>query len=873
MRFGQRRDPRVADEIRFHRERLIEQYIAEGMDRRAAERRAFLEFGNPAQIEEEVRDVRGRWLTDLAQDARYALRTLRRNPVFAAVAVLSFALGIGANTTIFSLVNAVILRTLPVEQADRLVQLGRMSTTTGRASSVSYPVFEHLRDNMTSVSSLFAHATTAQSIFFGDDDDSVTTDFVSGHYFVVLGLVPAAGRLLAPSDDVPAPSVLAAVITDRYWQRRFGRSPSVVGTTFTLRDRVFTIVGVTPPAYTGAQSGRASDLMVPLVPMMTEQQRASIGSNTLGVLARLKPGVTVAQASAEVDVLFRAFLQERSAALPDPAQRAAVLRQRAAAFPAAGGFNPLRDNFAKPLLILMGIVGLILLLACVNLSGLLLARAAARQREISIRLAIGAGRGRLVRQFLTESLVLALLGGGVGLLMTGRFSQRLFELVTAGREVQLSVAPDWRVIAFTAALALTACALAGLAPALQAARAGMNPALKDVAAHGHTRLGRTLVVSQFAMSMVLVVGATLFVGTLVKLYAVDPGFKSDGVLVLNVRSTRPLPPDRATAVGSALVERLSASAGVRAASAARVLPVEGNLWDRTIQVEGYAFRSGESNSVGFNAIAPGYFATMGTPLLSGRDFGDRDTGTAPKVAIVNASFERYFFGDRSALGRRVTSVGATYEIVGVVRDAKYQNLRDEILKTMYIPWAQGEDQGASYSYLARVAEGDPLRLVPGVERMVREVDPSLRVQRVSTYAAMIERSISTERVMATLGGLFGLLALVVAGLGMFGVLAFQVARRTNELGVRMVLGARRSSVMGLVLRDVAAMIVPGIAIGAGVALMLTDIARGILFDFTPSEASVFVVAACALGLTALLAGWFPALRASRVDPLIALRHE
>jgi predicted permease len=869
--FTRRRDPRVGDEVRFHRDQLIEDYIAAGMDRRAAERRAFLEFGNVTQIEEACRDARGRWLDDLAGDLRYTLRTLRRNPGFSAVAVLSLALGIGANAAIFTLINAVMLRALPVSEPDRLVQITRLHE--GRHYRISYPLFEHLRDHVTSISSVFAQATSEQAIVIDGDAEFVTMDFVSGGYASVLGIEPAAGRLLGPTDDAPSPSSPAAVISDRYWQRRFDRSPSAIGKTFTIRDRTFTIVGVTPPSYQSATPGHAPDLTLPLWMMMRGPQYRDSGFNWLNVLARLKPGATVAHANAEVQVLFGAFMQSQ-AARADEQERADILRQHAAVLAAPDGLNPLRYDHGPSLLLLMGIVALVLMLACVNLSGLLLARAAARQREISIRLAIGASRGRLVRQFLTESLVLAALGGGVGLAMAGWFSARLFALFVEGQDVALSVTPDWRVLAFTCAVSLLACCIAGIVPALHAVRVNVNPALKEVRAQGHRRLGKAFVIAQLAISMVLVVGATLFVGTLVTLYAVDRGFDSDGVLVLRVRTSQPYPAARAKAVQGALLDRLRTVPGVRSASAVQLLPVGGGLVERAVHVEGDTLRSDESETVGFNVIAPQYFATMRTPLLAGREFSDRDIDTAPRVAIVNASFERDFFGDAPALGRRVTSAGVTYEIVGVVGDARYQNLRAGIISTMYIPWMQREgEQPSSYSYLVRVAAGDPMRLVPGLDRVIRDADPALRIRTARTYATIVDQSIATERIMALLGGFFGVLALLVAALGMFGVLAFQVARRTNELGVRMALGASRGTMMGLVLRDVAVIVIAGVSIGAAGARALTGLARTTLFGLTPTDPRVFLVAASVLTVAAVLAGWLPARRASRVDPLVALRHE
>jgi putative ABC transport system permease protein len=869
LRWRSRRDPRIDDELRFHRDRLIEDYVAAGMARGDAERRAFLEFGNAAAIREEVRDVRGRWLDDFINDLNYALRTLRRSPIFAIVAVLSLTLGIGANAAMFAVVNAVMLDSLPVKEPDRLIQITR-ARSDGRPAQVSYPVFESFRDHITSITDAFVQMSRTQTIDIGDEE--VRADIVSGTYFTMLGLEPAAGRLLVPADDVLSPAVPAAVISDGYWQRRFGSNPSAIGTTLTIRNRVFTIVGVTPPRFRGTITGSPPDLILPLLPMMTDVQRREAGFNFLTMLARLKPGATVDQALAEANVRYRPILEAQAAEEPSRSDREALLRQRLIAFHAPDGFNPVRDNIREPLLILMGIVALILLLASMNVTGLLLARAAARQREISIRLAIGAGRGRLVRQFLAESLVLAAMGGSIGFAVAGRVGERLFALFINGRTIDLPVRPDWRVLAFTVAISLAACIAAGLVPARQAFDRRINPALKHVRAQGHGRLGKALVVTQLAISMVLVVGATLFIGTLIRLYAVDRGFESEGLIAVQVRSVRPSTPERARVTRSALLERLNVLPGIRSASAGAMLPVGGGLWDRSVRVDGHPSQSGEPERVAFNAIAPRYFATLGTPLLAGREFSDRDTVSSPAVAIVNDSFARTFFGSGSAIGRRVTSAGVTYEIVGVVGNAKYQDLRESVLRTLYIPWTQRDD-GTSYAYLLRVDTGDPGRMAPAIERTLREVDATQRVAKVSTYAEWIDGTIPNERLMAALGGLFASLALVLAGVGMFGVLAFQVAKRTNELGVRTVLGASRWSMIRLVLGDVTMMVAPGVIIGGGVALMLGRLARGLLFGLTPTDPGVFLIAVLTLVSAALVASWVPAHRASRVDPLVALRHD
>jgi len=486
---------------------------------------------------------------------------------------------------------------------------------------------------------------------------------------------------------------------------------------------------------------------------------------------------------------------------------------------------------------------------------------------------MGAGRGRLVRQFLVESLVLAAAGGGVGLAIAATCSRGLLGLLAGSRDLAISVAPDWRVLAFTGTISMLACALVGLAPAVQAARGAINPALKQPPARGPRRLGHVLVGAQLAISMVLVVGAALFIGTLVTLNRVDRGFDAGGVLVVTLKNLHPSSDPAWKTTEAALIERLGALPGVSSSSVVRWLPLTGGLWERSVQVEAQQFRPGETESVAFNVIGPRFFATLGTPLLDGREFDARDSASSPSAAIVNERFARRFFGGHPAVGRRVTCAGVTYEIVGVVSDARYKTMRDVPVNTMYIALAQQHhDQPAGYSYLLRVSAGaEPLG--PAIDRIVRDVHPALRVERTRAYSAIIDDSIHTERTLAVLGGLFGALALVVAGLGVFGLLAFQVARRTNELGIRLALGAGRSAVMALVLRDVVVVAACGVSIGALAAMAVTGVARSVLFGVTPTDPRVFGAAALVLSGAALAAGWLPARAASRVDPLVALRHE
>lgn len=870
-------EERLDAELRYHFEKLVRESIASGMEPGEAQRRARLEFGGVQQIKEDCRDVHGRWLEDFGRDLRYTARTLRRSPGFLAVSVLSLALGIGANTAIFSLINAVMLRSLPVKEPERLVQITRV-TADGMPLSVSYPLFLFFRDNLKAISGASAQMESNPAIVIDGAEELVNAELVSGAHYSTLGIEPAAGRLLEPADDVIAPDSPAAVISYRYWQRRFGLSPAVIGKTFTLQihNRVITIIGVTPPRYEGARLGRDPDITLPVAMMFNDAQRRDPTFNALNMLGRLAPGARVEQANAELQVLWQTFLQQVAATLPEK-ERPRFLQQRAAVLKGANGLDigGLRRDYSEPLLVLMGIVAMVLLLACANLSGLLLARAASRHREISIRLAIGAGGGRLMRQFLTESFALAAFGGCAGLLLARWFSSTMVKMMASGDDtLLLSVTPDWSVLAFTGAISLAACILSGLAPGLHALRVNLNPGLKQARTGGHQRLGKALVIAQLSISMVLVVGAALFAATLAELYRVDRGLRTDGVLTFRIRTSERHPPARRWTSLGTLLERLNALPGVVSASAADVLPISGSLWTRRVQVEGYTFHPDESDVTAFNATAPKYFATIGTTVVSGRDFDERDTAVASKVAVVNESFARYFFGARSPLGWRVTSRNVTYEIVGVVKDAKYQDLRQEVVKTMYIPLLQFVTAGPSNcNFLVRVAAGDPMRLAPVIEKLVRETDAGLRLRSMQTYSAILNRTMRSERIMATLGGFFGLLALLIACVGIFGVMAFQVSRRVNEIGVRMVLGASRGGILALVLRDVALMLAAGCLIGSAAALTLTGLARKMLFGITPTEPGVFALAAFILALATFAAGWLPARRASHLDPTVALRHE
>ena len=873
----------LRSEIDYHIDRVTHDHIARGVDPQEARRLALLEFGGASQIEEDLRDVhRPRWLADLRQDLTYAARTLRRSPGYLACAVLTLGLGIGANTAIFSLIDAVMLRPMPaVHEPDRMVQLSRVAGNCA-SCGVSYALFEFFRDHLGSLSGSLLEMPIVHSITVDGSEEELNGDEVSGQYYAVLGLAPAAGRLLGPADDAsPTP---VAVISYDYWQRRFARDPAAIGKTLLYVNTPLTIVGVEPEGFNGTEPWRTRAFIVPL--SMTDVLGGGDGRwktewslNNFGMMARLKPGVSIERANAEMAAVFAAWQNSKVSELPNQFSRGRFLKERAAVLPAASGMNGLSQQFRKPLAILMGIVGLVLMLACANLSGLQLARAASRQREISVRRALGAGSGRLMRQFLAESLLLALLGGAVGTGLALWFSRALVTLMANGDDLPLKVAADWRVLAFTSAVSLLACILAGLAPGLNARKTSVNPALKQVrTGGGHRGLGRALVVSQLAISMTLLVGASLFIRTLVKLHHVDAGVQTGGVFLFSLSGKHHFPETRSMEIQEAIVSRLQSMPGVAAASAANMLPLAGGRWARSVKVDGYTFRPGEDDTVALNAIAPKYFAVTGTPLILGRDFGEEDAVSSTPAMIVNQAFVRELCGGKSPLGKHVTSNDVTYEIVGVVKDAKYESLRKTAPRTMYISWIQQKNiamanrsQPMGYWYIARVASGDPMRLKALAERGIPEIDPALRMRFPQTFEGQINRTLLDERMMATLGSFFGLLALIVACLGIFGILAFQVSRRINEIGVRVALGASRGSIVKLVLREMTILLAPGCVVGGLAATVLSRFAASMLFEVKPTDPLALAMAAGALLTATLAAGFLPAWRAARVDPMTALR--
>jgi predicted permease len=824
-------------------------------------------------------------------DARLALRGLAKQPGFSAVVVLTIALGIGANAAIFSLMDQVLLRPLPVAEPGRLVVFDAPGTFSGHTSSnssltpLSHPMFEGIRDRAPELSGVCAHRATDIHLAVGDRSEAALADLVSGEFFVVLGVRPGLGRLLTPEDDRAA-AAPAVVISDRLFRGRFGGDPRVVGQTVHVNSHPMTVVGVAPPGFDGVEVGTAVDVFVPLA---RQPEVMPIGAGVLGnwrsrwlnVMARLAPGATRASAESAVNVVYAQLLQEDASHVAKQSERARseFLQKRVTLLPGARGTSGLRDETRTPLLVLMGMVGLVLLIACANVANLLLARGSARQKELAVRLALGASRARLVRQLVAESLVLSAAGGLLGLAVSVWTGRAMIAALPFGEAARtLSAEPDWRVAVFALALSTLTGLAFGLLPALSATRLAVASTLKDeggAVAGGsrHFQFRRALVVAQMALSLLLLVGAGLFSRSLANLRTHDPGFRADRLVTFGVDpSLSGYAPERRLEVLDRLRAALLAEPGVRSATLADTPLMTNSDNASSIVVEGYQAREDEDLGPNFNRVGPEFFTTMGLPLVRGRDLTDADRKGAPKVAVVNETFARYFFGTGDPLGRRfgrTRDKAVDVEIVGVVKDSQSLSPRETPPRFMYFAAAQQDALGAVAFYV-RTA-GDPAALSARVPELVRGVDPALPVTELRTMEAQIQESLAVDRLAAALSAAFGVLATLLAGLGLYGVLAHAVALRTREIGIRMALGALRGDVVRMVLRDVAALSGAGVACGLPAGYLLGRLIESQLFGISARDPLAFGVATAALVSAALLAGYLPARRATRVDPLVALR--
>jgi putative ABC transport system permease protein len=828
----------------------------------------------------------------LWKDLRYGARLLRLNPGFATVAILSLALGIGANTAIFQLVDAIRLRTLPVMNPQELavVRIANRNWAqgnfSGRFSNLTNLQWEQIRDHQEAFSSIFAWGGQRLNLAMGGEARFAEVIWVSGEFFNTLGVKPFMGRLLSPEDDRRGCGTAAANISFSFWQREYGGAANILGKTLTLEGHPFEITGITPPEFFGVEVGRNFDVAIPICsdPVVRgEDTRLDVRRDYwLASMGRLKPGWTLAKATAQLETISPSVFQQTVPPTYNADGVKHYLSYKLGAFTAESGFSQLRREYSTPLWMLLAIAGLVLIIACANLANLMLARASAREKEIAVRLAVGATRMRLIRQLLVESLLLAGLGAAFGALLARGLSHFLVAfLSTEGDPLFVELATDWRVLGFTAGLAVFTTVLFGLAPAVRATGVAPGAVLKAAgrgmtAARERFGLRRILVVSQVALSLVLVVGALLFVRSLRNLTTLNAGFQENGILIMDADFTKlHVPQDRRQSFKKQLMDQVAAIQGVEAVSDVDNVPVSGNSWDQFVLSSG-AERKELGDSL-LNRASPGYFKTLGTPLLAGRDFDDHDTLSSPFVAIVNQSFVRRYLAAGNPIGQRFRleqGVGEPepfYEVVGVVKDTKYRDLHDEMSPIAYFPDLQERKPDEGTQILIR--SNSPLAgLISELKETMGKISPSIDID-FHTFRETIEGSLLRDRLMATLSGFFGMLAGLLAAIGLYGVISYSVARRRNEIGIRMALGAGRPDILRMVMGEAGILLAAGAIVGTGLALALGQTASSLLYGLHAYDPATIMMAVVALAIVAAAASYLPAFRASRVDPMAALRDE
>ncbi len=831
----------------------------------------------------------------LKGDFAFALRTLRKSPAFLLVATLSLALGIGANTAIFTLIDQVLLRPLPVKNPQQLVLLwsrGQHYGSNNGRYKISYPMYVDFRDKNPVFSGMFSRYLTDMSLSFSGRTERVQGEMVSGTYFPELGVSATLGRVFAPADDATPGGAPYAVLSYRYWVSRFAADPKVIGQKLIVNGFPMSIVGVSQAGFDGVDPGSSPQVRVPIVMKMQLDQLAVSGNNLtnrrarwVNAYGRLKPGVSMQQAKSGLQPLFHQMLemevQQQEFAKASPYRKDQFLKMWVDVLPASSGNTELQFRFSSSLLVLMGLVGVVLLIACANLANLLVARASARQKEIAVRLALGASRARIVTQLMVESSVLAIAGGIAGLLLAVLIDGVLVSFLPPGSSpVTLSAAPDARVLLFTLAISIGTCCLFGLAPALQSTRPNIAPTLKDQAGSviggGAVIFRKTLVAAQVMLSLLLLIAAGLFIRSLKNLKDLDPGFHTRHLLTFTVNPVMTgYKPEQTGEFYRQLKQALDTMPGVESSTLAVVPVLVGNEWDSSVTVEGYSAPAEESVDPHMNYISPDYFRTFEISMLEGRDFTVKDDAKAPLVAIVNERFGKRYFAGRNPIGHHI-GMGADpgtktpIEIVGVVQDTKYESMRAEIPFEVYIPYRQNGTLGMS-AYVRAV--GDPTRMLAEMRKTVSQIAPDLPVAFLKTVDTQLDESLLTERLVASLSTAFSLLATILAAIGLYGVVSYTVGRRTREIGIRMALGASRGNVVWLVMQEVAILTAAGIAVGLAAAWGLTNLVRQQLYGVQPNDVATVVLAALAIAMVSAAAGYLPARRASRVDPLRSLRWE
>jgi len=830
-------------------------------------------------------------MTSFWRDLRHAFRFLRLSPGFTLVAVLTLALGIGANTAIFQLIDSIRLRTIPVKNPQELgtIRIADRHWGSGQFSSqysqLTFAMWEQIRKRQEGFAEIAVWSDQRFNLATGGEVRKAKGIRVSGDFFHVLGVEPILGRLLGPEDDQPGCGASAANISYAFWQRDFAGDPSVVGKRLTLDGNSFQVIGVTPPGFNGISIGDTYDVAVPICvePILSPRNNRLTRRQAwwLATIGRLKPGWTIARANAQMLAVTPAILQETIPPVYDAEGTKKYLEYKLGAFSASTGFSELRKDSETSLWLLLGITGLVLLIACANLANLMLARTSARERQITIRRALGASRWRMVRELLSESLLIALGGSICGLFLAFAISRMLVAFIsTQQNQVFLDLGMDWRVLVFTTALAALTTVSFGLAPALRATRA--DPAtLLQSGSRGTTggrerfSLRRILIVSQVGLSVVLLTGALLFVRSLRNLTTLNVGFQQTGILVTSVDFGRlKIPEERYTEYKIDLVKRVEAIPGVESAAHAMLVPFGGSTWNDNVINEG----SDQDAGVAWeNFLGPGYFKTVGTPLLAGRDFDERDTATSVKVAIVNQAFARKILKVSDPLGKRFRIHEAPgkprplYEIVGVTADNKFQDMHEEFLPFMYFPSTQEEKPSPEDQILIRSSL--PLTsLIGSMKETIADVNPGIDLEFL-VFKTRIQNSLLQDELMATLSGFFGFLAALLAAIGLYGVMSYMVIQRTKEIGIRMAIGAERFDVLRMILREAAVLTVTGLVLGIGLALGAAQAAKSLLYGLKPRDPLTLVMAVVTLTAVAALASFLPAYRASKLDPLTALRYE
>src|SRR4051812_23188934 len=865
----------------------------------------------------------------IVRDLRYAFRGLARSPLFTSVALVSIALGIGANTAIFTLVDEVLLRRLPVRSPDQLVLFNGARNHYGNNSGgnmLSFPMYEDFRDNFVELdapaaqttlprvslpvakgaparkifSGMFARRPIAMNVGVGGQTERVPGELVSGTYFQVLGVGAAVGRVITPEDDKRGDGPVAVLSYD-YWRTRFGADPKVVGQAITVNNNKLTIIGVSQAGFDGVDIGYVPSIRVPV--LMKAQMTPNWDdvdnrrSRWVNVFGRLKPGVTREQAKAALQPYFHALLEQE---VLEPAfsgttsyTREQFLKGQVDLLDAAQGRSPIRQQLSQPLWLLLAIVGGVLLIACANVASLLIARATSRQKEIAVRLALGASRGRIVGQLLVESVLLAGIGGILGLVIASWTTTFLLGFLPVSDTPHvISGSIDARVLVFNFVLSLATGLVFGLVPALRSTRPSLAPTLKDtvgavVGGGGSVRLRRGLVIAQVTVSVLLLIGAGLFIRSLRNLRTLDLGLKTENLIAFNLSPTlNGYTPLRSKQFEKQVFERVGALPGVTGAAFAQMGLLEGNEWDSSMSVEGYEAKPGESMNPYCNAVSPGYFKTLSIRLIAGRDFDDRDVRFDPadpkaqlpsyKVAIVNESFAKHYFGDRSPLGRHIgfgsnPGTKTPIEIVGVVKDSKYTGVRDEIPRQLFFAFMENDSAGGAVMYVRTTSQPDAA--FGAIRQIVRQLDSNVPIYNLRTMEHQMDVSLLNDRLIATLSAAFGILATLLAVIGLYGVMAYTVARRTREIGVRMALGAVPADVIWLVMREVLVLVGSGLGLGLVASWALGRYVGSQLYGVGGSDPVTIAAACLLLSTVAALAGYVPARRATRVNPTLALRYE